>query len=335
MTLKNLKLTGLALLLVGGFAAFALAQIGGGGFGGGTFGGDPNGPGINGPGSGLGGGGRRAGGGGFGGGGGGGGGRGGRGGFGGTGSDRGEDGDYTNRHNVPVWDVDPAFKKDVFTFTRIIYDSVNGPGLSGGRWYTDASQSDYNISFRLAQMTSLKVNPNPTPMRLTDPHLADQPFIYMLEVGRLLFSPQEIVALRNYLLNGGFLMIDDHWGLNEQANFRQQITRVFPESQYAMKELSLDHPIFHCVFDLKALPQVPGIRAWGRTGLSYERADDPVPHYRAIFDDHNRMMMIECANTDFGDGWEREGENIEYFKLYSEKQAYPMMINIVFYAMTH
>ncbi len=75
------------------------------------------------------------------------------------------------------------------------------------------------------------------------------------------------------------------------------------------------------------------------SGRSYEWRSGPdggrTPHYRAIHDDKGRMMMIICHNTDLGDGWEREGENREYFKIYSEPRAYPMGINIVFYAMTH
>ena len=58
-------------------------------------------------------------------------------------------------------------------------------------------------------------------------------------------------------------------------------------------------------------------------------------HYKGIFDDKGRMMAIICHNTDLGDGWEREGENEEYFHEFSEKKSYPMGINIVTYAMTH
>jgi hypothetical protein len=97
----------------------------------------------------------------------------------------------------------------------------------------------------------------------------------------------------------------------------------------------LEHPIFHIVYDLKEKPQVPSIHSWAGSGLSYERYDAEEVHYRAIFDDADRMVSIICHNTDLGDGWEREGENEEYFHMFSEKQAYPMGINIVVYAMTH
>ena len=103
-------------------------------------------------------------------------------------------------------------------------------------------------------------------------------------------------------------------------------------------ELPLDHPIFHCVFDLKEKPQVPNVAQgieseW--THITWERADAKEVHYKAIFDDKNRIMVMICHNTDLGDGWEREGESEYYFHEFSEKKAYPLGINIVFYAMTH
>jgi Domain of unknown function (DUF4159) len=241
-----------------------------------------------------------------------------------------------DRHGTPDWTVDPQFKSDLFTFVRIKYHSAPYRIHS---WITDFPDSDLNFSFRLQQMTSLKVANKPIILDLEDPRIMDYPFIYMLEVGGLEFTDAEITALRHYLLNGGFLMIDDHWGLDEQENWREQIERVFPD--HKMVELTLDHPIFHCVFDLKKLPQVPGISRWrqfqrqGDFNRTWEQTDDIHPHYRAIYDDKGRMMLLECANTDMGDGWEREGEEEEYFHKFSETQAYPMGINIVFYAMTH
>jgi hypothetical protein len=58
-------------------------------------------------------------------------------------------------------------------------------------------------------------------------------------------------------------------------------------------------------------------------------------HIRAILDDHKRIMVVACHNTDNGDGWEREGEEDYFFHRFSEKIAYPLAINIIFYAMTH
>ena len=176
-------------------------------------------------------------------------------------------------------------------------------------------------------------------MRLTDERVYDYPFLYMIEPGMLSFSEEEVVALRRYLLNGGFLMVDDFWGDWEWENFYRQIKRVFPERE--PEELDIDHEIFRCVYRLKEKPQVPNIRAAleGREeGITWEYGhggNTREVHFRAIFDDKRRMMAIICHNTDLGDGWEREGEEQWYFHEFSEKKAYPMGINIVTYAMSH
>ena len=237
-----------------------------------------------------------------------------------------------NRNGVPLWDVDPAFKDDVFTFVRIEFDSMRRPGA----WLTDFPDADLNLSYRLQQLKSLKVDPNGRIMRLTDPELFRYPFIYLIEPGGIYLSPDEITALRRYLLNGGFLMVDDFWGEDEWRSLYQAMKQVFPDREPI--ELPLEHPIFHCVYDLKEKPQIPaiGVAMDGRfSGRTWEREDARTPHYRGIFDDKGRLMALICHNTDLGDGWEREGEDPWYFTEFSEKKAYPLGINIIFYAMTH
>jgi hypothetical protein len=254
-----------------------------------------------------------------------------------------------DRAGVPNWKIDERFPKDVFTFVRIEYDSFGGRGGRRGgfggrggyggygwaRWATDYPDSDLNFSFRLQQLTSLKVNPDPVTMRLTDPTLFDYPFIYIIEPGALSFQEEEVVALRRYLLNGGFLMVDDFWGEWEWQNFYGEIKRVFPDREPI--ELNADHEIFRCVYRLKEKPQVPSIDTWERRGTTWENhgPNSETVHYLGIEDDKGRLMAIICHNTDLGDGWEREGENEEYFQEFSVKKSYPMGINIVTYAMTH
>lgn len=240
-----------------------------------------------------------------------------------------------DRNGVPTWETDKNFPGDQFTFARVQYDSYYG-GRGGGGWRTDYPDSDLNFSLRLQQLTTIKVNPNPVIVRLTDENLADYPFIYIIEPGALSFSGAEAEALRGYCENGGFLMVDDFWGDTQYENMAQELRRVFPGREAF--EVPLEHEIFHNVYDLKEKPQVPALRGSGR-GVSWEPSrdgsDTSVPHYRAITDDDDRIMVFICHNTDLGDGWEREGEDQDYFREYSVKKAYPMGINIVTYAMTH
>lgn len=240
---------------------------------------------------------------------------------------------------TPVWTNPKGFEKDVFTFVRV--RRGRAPYSFGGNWATDTPDSDLNLSYRLQQMTSIRVNPDGRFIRLTDPDLSDFPFIYMVEPGSLFLSEPEIDALRKYLLNGGFLMLDDFWGDSEWQNAEQVMKKVLPNRSFV--ELSLDHPIYHCVFEIKTKGQVPNVRLGERSEFDPQHrtwepnhdGDVRTVHHRAIFDDKGRMMVIATHNTDNGDGWEREGESSYYFHTFSEKISYPLGINIIFYAMTH
>src|SRR5215470_17336185 len=135
----------------------------------------------------------------------------------------------------------------------------------------DFPEADLNFSYRLQQLTSLKVDPNTHTLELTDKELFDYPFIYIVEPGRLTFTDEEIPILQRYLLNGGFLMFDDFWGDREWFAIEEEMAKVFPDRHW--QELDISHNIFHCVFDLKEKPQVPGIEWVGmvqRTGQTWE-----------------------------------------------------------------
>ncbi|HWN94906.1 MAG TPA: DUF4159 domain-containing protein [Methylomirabilota bacterium] len=240
----------------------------------------------------------------------------------------------------PEWTNAPGFEKDVFTFLRVKYTSARGERgwRSRGGWETDYSDSDLNLSFRLQQLTSLKTDPNGRILELTAAELSDYPWLYMAEPGNLWFEDEEVSILRKYLLNGGFLMADDFWGEDAWVNFEMQIKRVLPEREFV--ELPLDHPIYHCVFEIKSKGQVPNMMLGHNSQYDLERRtweqwDAQEVHHRAIFDEKGRLMVIATHNTDNGDGWEREGFSEYYFREFSEKIAYPLGINIIFYAMTH
>jgi hypothetical protein len=255
-----------------------------------------------------------------------------RGSRGGTGPQRAVD-----RSEYPAWKNAPGFEHDVFTFARVQYDSYGGRG-GGQHWSNDYPDCDWNFSYRLKQLTSFEVDPQGTVVRLTDPRLADYPFLYMSNPGYPSLDDDEIAALRRHLLNGGFLMADDFWAAQEWRNVRQLMRQVFPDRE--PRELTIDHEIFHIVYDLKGLPRVPSIFANWREGDTFERwhgdaEGDEAPHFWGIFDDKGRLMALLCHNNDIGDGWEREGEEKEYFHRYSEKFSYPLGINIVTYVMTH
>lgn len=248
----------------------------------------------------------------------------------------------TTSHSTgtPSWSNGRGFEKDVFTFARIIFKMNRNLGFDfrGGGWMgwvNDYPDSDLNLSWRLSQLTSLKVDPDGRVLKLTNPELFDFPFIYAVKPGRMEVRNEEVAPLRKYLTNGGALMVDDFWGQAEWDNFERQMQRVLPGRTWT--ELPNEHQLFRCVFNLERTQlQVPPIHAYERTGSSSRNGEETKDlHIRAWLDDQGRIMVIATHNTDFGDGWEREGENNDYFHKFSETRAYPLAINIVFYLMTH
>ena len=116
--------------------------------------------------------------------------------------------------------------------------------------------------------------------------------------------------------------------------------RLFAFCSEKNSELPLDHPLYHGVFSIKAKGQIPNYRLGIQSEFdpehrTWETVDSTVVHHRAMLDDHGRIMVLATHNTDNGDGWEREGENDYFFHNFSEKIAYPLGINIIYYAMTH
>ena len=238
-----------------------------------------------------------------------------------------------NRGGVPLWKNDTADPGDVFTFVRIQWSQGNGRrSRRGYKWHTDYPDADLNLSYRLQQLTSIKTDPNGKIMRLTDKDLFKYPFIYIIEPGSLVFSDEEVVALRSYLERGGFLMVDDFWGEAEWENFAFEMKRVFPNRP--IEDIPLDHEIFNIVYKIKKKPMITSVYTY-RSGGWTERWDATEAHYRCIKDDSGRLMSVICHNTDLGDGWEQEGTDSGYFEEWSEPYAYPLGINIVTYALTH
>lgn len=241
-----------------------------------------------------------------------------------------------DRSEYPQWNIDSGFSNDVFTFARIQFDSYGG-GRGGGHWRNDYPDCDWNFSYRLQQLTSMQVDPNGAVIRLTDNQLLDYPFIYMSNVQRMVLDDDEVECLRDYLNSGGFLMADDFWTPAAWRHVQSEMQRVLPNAK--PRELSLDHPIFHIVYDFKEIPRIPSIRAWERgDSFEYWHGDpegDEDPHFQGYFDEDDRLVAIFCHNNDVGDGFEREGQNREYFEQYSVKVSYPLGINIVVYALTY
>ena len=228
---------------------------------------------------------------------------------------------------APMWLKDYRFAKKKFAFIRIQYDSPGRRPL----WATDYPDAELNLVALLGKLTNLDVSEPSRVMRLTDAAIMDQPLLYLSEPSSWKPGDDEAAALRKYLAAGGFLFVDDFWGEAEWENVRTVMKQVLPDNDPV--DLPLMHPLFRCVFSLEEKPQVASIHTFLR-GRATERDDAPEAHYWAIFDDRKRMMVVLCHNTDLADGWERAGVDAAYTRQISVAKAFPMGVNILFFALT-
>ena len=218
----------------------------------------------------------------------------------------------------------PAAPRE-FYFTRAIY---NSSGLWQA-WATDYPKADCQFLTVISNLIDIDAPDTENAVRLDDPNLRRFPFLYALEVGDIMLTDAEVKGLREYLLAGGFLVVDDFWGTWEWQVFESEILRVLPE--YPIIDLPLDHPVFNTVYKIEEIIQVPSIyNAQG--GPTWEQ-DGYVPAAKAIFDDKGRLMVAINWNTDLGDAWEW-AERPEYPLVYSTF-AVEMGINFIVYSMSH
>jgi hypothetical protein len=237
-----------------------------------------------------------------------------------------------------------------FVFVRAKY--TNYPGIDGSGyghgftgtwrqwWETDFSDADRNLLRGLQRYTTMDASSKGyKAMSLTDPMLFEYPFLY-INMKRVPlysgngpnFSPQEAAVLREYMMRGGFVMLDDFWGPEHWQDFRVELAKIFPDRR--PQRLPIDHPIFHCFFDINEIKQVPGRGVtWGfGMGFVLDNADYPTAVH-GVFDDQGRLMMTVNFNTDLGDGWEHTFD--EFYPTRYCNAAYKIGINTIIYALSH
>ncbi len=216
-----------------------------------------------------------------------------------------------------------------FYFTRLAYSGRTYMG--GGSWSVDFPKADRQFMVGLKRLLDqLDAYDYDNAIVATDENLFRFPFLYSVEVGYMMLSPDERDDLRRYLLAGGFWVIDDFWGSWEWANLERELSLLLPE--HPIVEIPLDHPIFHCFYDVEEILQVPNV-GQGRYGGPTWEQDGYTPHVRGVFDDHGRLMVVINWNTDLGDAWEWAED--EWYPVRFSHYAYQMGVNFVVYAMSH
>ena len=226
-----------------------------------------------------------------------------------------------------------------FVICRLVYTEVRRYGQG---WRTDYPLGERNLSIRLAELTRTRVSqardgsPNHYLVRLTDDQLFSCPFLMAGDIASAGFSETDAARLREYLLKGGFLWTDDHWGSEEWEVWTRELAKVFPPDEYPIEEVTPADPIFRTQFVVPEMLQIPNIGYWRRSGgdTSEQGADSAVPHFYVVRDHHGRIMLAMTHNTDIADAFEREADDPEFFSRFSPR-GYALGINVLLYALTH
>jgi hypothetical protein len=185
----------------------------------------------------------------------------------------------------------------------------------GGDWYSDPTSLP-NLLRGVERVLGVAAEREEARISIMDESLFAYPFVYMTGHGKVRFSDEEAARLRLFLTSGGFLWVDDNYGLDE--HFRREIRKVFPERE--LVELPFDHEIYHVVYDFPSgLPKI------------HEHHGGP-PHGYGIVDG-DRLAVFYSYNTDIGDGL--EDADVHRDPPEKREAALRMAINVVAYALTH
>lgn len=232
-------------------------------------------------------------------------------------------------------------QKTEWTRARLRYPDVTGypdyvPRYRDGRsfpgyWTMDYPRSDRHLLQGVRRLTRIDARSVEQAVELdgTD-DIYNWPALYAVEVGHWLLPDEQAKQLREYLLRGGFLMVDDFHGAEEWSIFTESMSKVFPDRPIV--EIANNDPIFHTLYDLDDRIQVPGAQYF-ETGLSFEKGPTGKPeHWRAIYDDKGRIMVAICFNMDLGDAWEH-ADDPWYLEKWTSL-AYRIAMNYFVYDLT-
>jgi hypothetical protein len=241
-----------------------------------------------------------------------------------------------------------------FVLARLAYsDGFMGGRGRGGNWQTDAPQAEFHLTGGIRRLTRINtIDPgndeedwaNVFPVRPGGPldprelDIFDYPFVYGVEVGRWDLDDEEARHLRQYLLRGGFLMVDDFHGYEQWEGFAYSMQRVFPELE--IQPIPDGHEVFHVLYDVgqevRNKTQIPGVVAYQFDGSSTcEQCNNggAEAQWKGIFDGNGRLMVAINFNMDLGDAWEHADE--PRYPQPLTALAYRFAISYALYAMTH
>lgn len=233
-------------------------------------------------------------------------------------------------------------EKTEFVMGRLMYPASPYGNLGFGRferpgewaqggtaWTNDYPRADRHFVQAVKRLTRIQVRSTEQPINLDDgDDVFDWPWIFAVQAAPMDLTVSQSKKLAEYLLRGGFLMCADVWGDHDWGLLATTMRRVFPDRDFV--EIPDNDPIFHVVYDLKDRYGIPG--EWSLHGMPYLNGGR-VGHWRGIYDDKGRLMVVCDVNSDTSDSWEWADEP-RYPEKYSA-QGIRIGVNYIVYSMTH
>ncbi|MEZ5403715.1 MAG: DUF4159 domain-containing protein [Bryobacteraceae bacterium] len=226
-------------------------------------------------------------------------------------------------------------KPTEFRFVRVEYKDLPGTRRffgSRGWWMQDWPAAEVHFTQGVRRLTRIDTGDG-IHLPLTDDRIYDYPWIYATQTGYWDLGKEETERLRQYLLRGGFLVVDDFHGPRDWETFAASMARTLPGRPIV--EIEDSDAIMHCLYDITERTYIPGLRHLRRGAGGSIRVQPQYvpPHWRAITDDRGRMVVAVNYNMDVGDAWEH-ADMPEYPEAMTSL-AYRFGINYIVYAMTH
>jgi hypothetical protein len=222
-----------------------------------------------------------------------------------------------------------AWSRLSFTSNMGSYGGYGGYGRGGGNWSRDYPKADRQFLIALNRLTRVEGRPTEQVVNLDSDEIFNYPWVYAVMVHTWSFTDAEATRMREYLLKGGFLMVDDFHGTEDWENFMRGMRQIFPDRP--VEDLQDKDEIFHVLYDMDDRFQVPG-EQYIRSGRTYEK-DGYVAKWRGIRDDHGRIIVAICHNMHLGDAWEW-ADDPEYPEQFAS-MAFRVGLNYIVYGMTH
>ena len=190
--------------------------------------------------------------------------------------------------------------------------------------------AEYHFSQAVERLTRIDVHPDGHVVSPNSDDLFDYPWLYAVEVWSWTFNDSQASRMREHLLRGGFLMVDDFHGQDEWQLFVAGMRTIFPDRP--IEDVPANDAVYSLAYEIGERLQVPG-PGYMSSGLTYERSDGVTPHWRGIRDADGRWMVLISHNIDYGEGWE-QADNPAYPQPFT-RQAYEVAVNYLIYGMTH